>query len=109
MEESRRGTVCSGRRRRSRRNPVMFFIPMLIAAAVSAATAYPIDQERPTHQEHGTHKHAADHGSAQMPLLEGLGDWRHRITTTSPEAQRYFDQGLRLTYGFNHDEAVRSF
>jgi tetratricopeptide (TPR) repeat protein len=44
-----------------------------------------------------------------MPLLEGLGDWRHRITTSSPEAQRYFDQGLRLTYGFNHDEAVRSF
>ena len=44
-----------------------------------------------------------------MPLLKGLGTWHHRISTTSPEAQRYFDQGLRLTYGFNHDEAVRSF
>ena len=33
-----------------------------------------------------------------MPLLAGLGDWHHRITTNSPEAQRYFDQGLRLTY-----------
>ena len=84
----------------------MFFMPMLIAAAVSAAA---VIQERPAHQEHGAHKHPAEHGSAQMPLLEGLGDWRHRITTSSPEAQRYFDQGLRLTYGFNHDEAVRSF
>ena len=44
-----------------------------------------------------------------MPILPGLGDWHHRVTTKSPEAQRYFDQGLRLTYGFNHDEAVRSF
>ena len=84
----------------------MFFMPMLIAAAVSAAA---VTQERPAHQEHGAHKHPAEHGSAQMPLLEGLGDWRHPITTSSPEAQRYFDQGLRLTYGFNHDEAVRSF
>ena len=84
----------------------MFFMPMLIAAAVSAAA---VTQERPAHQEHGAHKHPAEHGSAQMPLLEGLGDWRHRITTSSPEAQRYFDQGLRLTYAFNHDEAVRSF
>ena len=84
----------------------MFFMPMLIAAAVSAAA---VIQERPAHQEHGAHKHPAEHGSAQMPLLEGLGDWRHRVTTSSPEAQRYFDQGLRLTYAFNHDEAVRSF
>jgi tetratricopeptide (TPR) repeat protein len=82
----------------------MFFMPVLIAAALSAAT-----QERPAHQEHGAHKHPAEHGSAQMPLLEGLGDWRHRVTTSAPEAQRYFDQGLRLTYAFNHDEAVRSF
>jgi tetratricopeptide (TPR) repeat protein len=84
----------------------MFFMPMLIAAALGAAA---VTQERPAHQEHGAHKHPAEHGPAQMPLLEGLGDWRHRITTSSPEAQRYFDQGLRLTYAFNHDEAVRSF
>ncbi|HOX26162.1 MAG TPA: tetratricopeptide repeat protein [Candidatus Krumholzibacteria bacterium] len=33
----------------------------------------------------------------------------HTVTTTSPEAQRYFDQGLTLCYGFNHLEAIRSF
>src|SRR5829696_1986465 len=43
------------------------------------------------------------------PLYDNLGSLHHAITTKSPEAQRYFDQGLRLTYGFNHEEAVRSF
>lgn len=43
------------------------------------------------------------------PLLKGLGNHTHRITTRSQLAQRYFDQGLTLTYAFNHAEAVRSF
>lgn len=42
-------------------------------------------------------------------LFDGLGDHHHAITTASPLAQRYFDQGLILTYGFNHDAAIRSF
>lgn len=42
-------------------------------------------------------------------LLEGLGDHRMTITTDQPEAQRWFDQALMLTYGFNHDAAERSF
>lgn len=41
-------------------------------------------------------------------LFDGLGDL-HKPVAASPEAQRFFDQGLRLTYGFNHDEAARSF
>jgi tetratricopeptide (TPR) repeat protein len=44
-----------------------------------------------------------------MPLYQGLGAVHHPVTTTSPLAQQYFDQGLALTYGFNHDEARRSF
>jgi len=43
------------------------------------------------------------------PLYENLGDRHHRITTRSPLAQNYFDQGLILVYGFNHAEAVKSF
>jgi tetratricopeptide (TPR) repeat protein len=43
------------------------------------------------------------------PLLEGLGDNHYSISTDSREAQRYFDQGLILAYGFNHAEAERSF
>ena len=43
------------------------------------------------------------------PLLDGLGDLHHPVTTKSKEAQRYFDQGMRLLFGFNHKESVRSF
>jgi tetratricopeptide (TPR) repeat protein len=42
-------------------------------------------------------------------LFEGLGDFRRRITTSSQEAQSYFDQGMRFLWAFNHDEATRSF
>lgn len=44
-----------------------------------------------------------------VALYDGLGDQSRTITTNVPLAQRYFDQGLRLTYGFGHGEAVRSF
>jgi tetratricopeptide (TPR) repeat protein len=43
------------------------------------------------------------------PLLDGLGDLHHPVTTRSKLAQRYFDQGIRLVFGFNHKEAIRSF
>ena len=43
------------------------------------------------------------------PRLEGLSSHSHPITTESPEAQAYFDQGLRLVYGFNYGEATLAF
>jgi tetratricopeptide (TPR) repeat protein len=43
------------------------------------------------------------------PLFDNLGSLHHPITTTSEQTQRYFDQGLRLVYAFNHEEAIRSF
>jgi tetratricopeptide (TPR) repeat protein len=54
------------------------------------------------------HEHAqAESGSPA--LLDHLGDYHRKIRTTSPAAQRYFDQGLRLVYAFNHDEAQKAF
>jgi len=47
--------------------------------------------------------------SASPPLFEGLGGLSRKVTTVSPEAQRYFDQGLAFMYAFNHDEAIRAF
>src|SRR5918993_1398560 len=44
-----------------------------------------------------------------VPLYDNLGNHRHQITTSSPEAQQYFDQGMRLSYAFNHGEAIRAF
>ena len=46
---------------------------------------------------------------AKEPFFEGLGSYKHRITTESPEAQRYFNQGLGFYHGFNHGAAIRSF
>ncbi len=43
------------------------------------------------------------------PLLKGLGDFPHPVTTASAQAQRYFDQGVVLAFGFHHAEAARSF
>ncbi len=42
-------------------------------------------------------------------LYEGFGNYTRKVTTTSPEAQKWFDQAMQLLYGFNHDEAIRSF
>ena len=46
--------------------------------------------------------------ASTVPLYDNLGTLHHAVTAT-PEAQRYFDQGLRLTYAFNHEEAIRAF
>jgi len=43
------------------------------------------------------------------PLISGMGNHRHPIVTASSEAQLYFDQGFNFVFGFNHEEAVRSF
>ncbi|MFO0776148.1 MAG: tetratricopeptide repeat protein [Nitrospira sp.] len=47
--------------------------------------------------------------SGTIPLYTNLGSHHKRISTKVPAAQQYFDQGLRLVYGFNHAEAIRSF
>ena len=43
------------------------------------------------------------------PLFNDLGNHEFSISTKSPQGQKYFNQGLILTYGFNHGEAIRSF
>jgi len=57
---------------------------------------------------------AAQHAHQPLPpaateLHPGLGDYHFPITTTNADAQAYFDNGIRLLYGFNHDEAARYF
>ena len=42
-------------------------------------------------------------------VIPGLGSVHHQVTTTNPQAQQFFDQGLSLIYAFNHDDAARSF
>jgi hypothetical protein len=47
--------------------------------------------------------------AAATPLYDNLGTLEHPVTTSSTTAQQYFNQGFRLVYGFNHDEAIKSF
>ena len=54
-------------------------------------------------------QHHAPAPEKPVTLLKGLGAWHHPIATRSPEAQKFFDQGLALLYGFNRYEALRSF
>jgi tetratricopeptide (TPR) repeat protein len=53
--------------------------------------------------------HPAHTQSMPATLMSGLGDLHHPVSTKNPQAQQFFDQGLRLIYAFNHDEAARSF
>src|SRR5438445_2911310 len=55
---------------------------------------------------------ARDHdapGGDKAPLFDNLGRHHHTVTTSSKDAQQYFDQGLMLCFAFNHPEAIRSF
>src|SRR6266567_7200817 len=52
---------------------------------------------------------AAEKPQSDVPIYAGLGGFGRKVTTASPQAQRYFDQGLCFLYAFNHDEAIRSF
>lgn len=56
-----------------------------------------------------TRAESAPAGKVRAPLFDDIGRHHHTITTRSPEAQRYFDQGLMLVFNFNHKEAIRSF
>jgi len=55
-------------------------------------------------QDHASHAQAHP-----VALVSGLGDLHHPVSTKNPEAQQFFDQGLRFIFAFNHDEAARSF
>jgi hypothetical protein len=54
-------------------------------------------------------EHAAHAPVKPATLMSGYGDLHHPVSTKNPQAQQFFDQGLRQIYAFNHDEAARSF
>lgn len=56
----------------------------------------------------GPHGFATSH-EPQPQLFDGMGDHGRIVTTSSPQAQAYFNQALVWTFAFNHDEAIRSF
>ncbi len=75
-----------------------------IIAALTMAVAPAMAQE---HEHEKAHTYTPP--GATVPLYHNLGDLHHEISTSVPLAQRYFDQGLRLTYAFNHAEAIAAY
>ena len=71
------------------------FIPTVTGAALTLGCVVPIAVAQTT--------------SPDVPLYDNLGTYHYEVTTSTPLAQRYFDQGLRLYYAFNHAEAIRAF
>jgi len=76
-----------------------------IATRIAALSLFAISASAQAPHE----EHASALPAAATELHPGLGDYHFPITTSVPEAQVYFDQGLALLYGFNHDEAARYF
>jgi tetratricopeptide (TPR) repeat protein len=85
--------------------------PSLVVIAAALAVVACSTQRPEQSQSTGHAGHTATAASASLPpvLYDSLGNYSYRISTRSPEAQRWFDQGLRLLYGFNHHEAQRAF
>jgi len=80
----------------------------LIGCTVALGLAAPLSgQAHAHHEEHGKNAHTPQH--ATVPLYDNLGELHRETATASPRAQQYFDQGLRLTYAFNHPEAVDAY
>ncbi|MGF2035817.1 MAG: tetratricopeptide repeat protein [Nostoc sp. CmiVER01] len=71
----------------------LFIIWVLIVSLVAPSVA--IADDKPLHQPY--------------TLISGVGTIHYPVSTSNPQAQEFFDQGLNLIYAFNHDEAVRSF
>jgi len=59
----------------------------------------------PAHQQ----SRLGEPGHQQARIYDGFGGYERTVSTDSREAQRWFNQGIQLLYGFNHDEAIRSF
>jgi hypothetical protein len=85
---------------------VVFSTAAALTAVVGAASGHD------SHSNRGTGPfltaplvHSTQLSDAAPPLWDGLGSLHYPVTTAVPQAQQYFDQGLRLTYAFNDAEA----
>ena len=85
------------------------FDPAALALSVCGPESKKIDYTNPNVQLAMSTAIAATTEDAGPELWDSLGDYSFAISTEIPEAQAYFDQGLRLTYAFNHAEAIRAF
>lgn len=84
------------------RRSLSVLLPSLLATAVLAGCDS-------SNKQKAASATASTASPAALPLFETFGDLHRDIGSSVPLAQRYFDQGLRLAYGFNHEAAGRAF
>jgi len=105
------------------RSPFHLFSSAALAMAMCLLAPLARAQDRPPDHDHGAmsgpmasmrmspmpslYMGQADKPGA--PVFTGLGAHHHPISTTNPQTQALFDQGVKLMFGFNHAEAIRSF
>ena len=89
---------------------LFYFVPVWLACA-----AVPLAGQSPSSPELPTEAPASAPAVGTVPLqpphtlYPGFDGYSRQVTTESPAAQKLFNQGIQLLYGFNHDEAIRSF
>jgi len=84
---------------------------LALLALTACGGAAPAPSAPPTHEHHAEAPPSwkLDTLARGAGLMGELGNYSRKTSARVPEAQAYFDQGLQLTYGFNHDEAARSY
>ena len=87
--------------------PTPTILSLAIVAFAAGCASAPVDPAS-AGSATGTDRAPAA-AAARAPLFEGIGDYSMPVSTDDDLAKRYFDQGLALCHGFNHDEAARSF
>jgi len=92
-------------------SPLHFLTVLLVISINLSVACGQASSPRSSAEETPTGEAAAAPAASSPPagLMAGLGSHHHPIRTTSPEAQAFFNQGVTLAFGFNHDEAVRAF
>jgi tetratricopeptide (TPR) repeat protein len=89
--------------------PATVIAGTLVAGSAFAATSFAGEPPRSAEVAVASKAEARSSDAAAANQYSGFEGYARKVTTDSPEAQRWFDQGIQLLYGYNHDEAIRSF
>jgi hypothetical protein len=86
------------------------FAAVMAAAAIAGCSRQPAPAAPANQSAHDAHGAAAPAGGTpRTALLGNLGSYHRAIKTANADAQKFFDEGLTLLYGFNHEESFKSF
>jgi hypothetical protein len=86
----------------------LFVAAVVVAGGLAGCSREAAPPPAPANQSAHS-AHAAAPGAPRTALLGNLGAYHRAIKTTNADAQKFFDEGLTLLYGFNHEESFKSF